>query len=482
MHALVQASRAQERSPIQPIQPRDEGPTEVSLVLGGGLSIAGAVVDSNDTPIPGVQVVARRVRDFERSLPQSLARDGTAVSDAAGAFELRGLDEGVHVLVAASAGKSPYDSLGGLRSLVQAPAGVRGVRIVLPDESSITGEAIFEDGTAPTTLSVWVDDRGPLEAPTQDGRFYLADVPPGARRLSFASVSASQVAELNVEVPVGAELDMGVVKLRRAASVSGVVVSERGDPIAGAEVMAASRFGGDGGIVAVPEIRNLPEFSSTRSDGAGAFTLALRGDAPLILADHPQHGRSALAPASAGPLRLVLSNWCEVKGRLSRDGRGVPGAFVSLVRDDGRIRAGSQVASSATDSSGNYVLRRVEPGRYVPASAVLDARGYTSIFLDDPVAFDGCSGLPILNLELGFGTEQLTIRRQVSTAAPPLPITVFGPDRFIEALLSDADALTLDGLSVGAHEVCTGNQPRSSPGCVPVRLGSGAPQEVLLDR
>jgi 5-hydroxyisourate hydrolase-like protein (transthyretin family)/thiol-disulfide isomerase/thioredoxin len=197
-----------------------------------------------------------------------------------------------------------------------------------------------------------------------DGR-YSHRVPPGKQHL-YLMLGAPPPGFLlpaqsahDLEIRDGETVTFNFQLPRGAAArpARGRVVGPDGQPVAGAEILAAStgRFGGG--------------LTTLRSDASGSFTLDERQLAqPVIL--RARHGRLATAKSIlvTGGDRPTLSLQPDVLAALSgrvTDGAAQPiaGAEVRLV--ESQFDTGHSVATVLTDAEGRYSFAEVWPdGRY----------------------------------------------------------------------------------------------------------------------
>ncbi|MBK8974290.1 MAG: carboxypeptidase regulatory-like domain-containing protein [Planctomycetes bacterium] len=110
------------------------------------------------------------------------------------------------------------------------------------------GALVIADGDERRAFQVpgWVKsriDELPLPATytDADGRFRLTGVVPGGNLFTITKTGWLDHTRDRVEVEAGAEKDLGTIRLREGELVWGKVTDEEGEPIAGAEVVAAGR-------------------------------------------------------------------------------------------------------------------------------------------------------------------------------------------------------------------------------------------------
>ena len=208
-------------------------------LLAVGLAVSGRVLDPRGGPIAGIEVSARR-HHFASAVSESVSGDRsprTTRSQDDGSFEIRGLPEGEYDVetrathrfapakVIVRAGGAPVDLV--LREGFRVYGTVTNAR----------GEALARVHVAAqgaTSAGAYTDERGSYELQLEraDGdaaytfRFTLRGYEVAQPPLPQLGPEATR--ELRLDVELGA--------LENAALVTGVVESERGEPVAGATI------------------------------------------------------------------------------------------------------------------------------------------------------------------------------------------------------------------------------------------------------
>jgi|GEM_PF-4945117 len=204
---------------------RAEVRTDVSLTICG---VAGVVVDAAGDPVAGVRVVARPLNGpEEQQMPwMAFMDDGDAedlgtfavgpgpVTDAAGVFELRGLSDGVSVVLSV---ESPLVIGGTSEEFVLEPDEMRtGFRIEVERGASLEVKLLGEidgffelelsrpDGTYSSTSYAWQGNSGPFQR-LEAGRYTLK-----VKRGGEENEDEPPVAEMEVELSVGEEREVSV--------------------------------------------------------------------------------------------------------------------------------------------------------------------------------------------------------------------------------------------------------------------------------
>ncbi|WP_440995000.1 carboxypeptidase regulatory-like domain-containing protein [Arhodomonas sp. SL1] len=212
--------------------------------------------------------------------------------------------------------------------------------------ASLQGVAVRLDGGA-----------GHAGATNGQGRFRLADIPPGSYELSLAREGYREVSTA-IAVRAGSRIDMGTLRLLRAAgdmdttTVTGRVTrADNGDPIRGVMV----------GVV------GTSHRSETDADGRYQIDSLPPGEVTLSAERAGFRGAEASAKLVAGQvsvfspaLRQAASRGVTIRGRAVRqdDGTPVEEVLVTVARD------GTTLAERRTDATGAYRIEGLSPGAF----------------------------------------------------------------------------------------------------------------------
>jgi RNA polymerase sigma factor (sigma-70 family) len=195
-----------------------------------------------------------------------------------------------------------------------------------------------------------------------DGSFRLERLRAGPTVLYAKQVHLCE-ARAEVELVVGEKLRWDA-RLRRGGDIAGVVVDERGAPLAGLAVSASSEEGGEADSIL-----------STQSDAEGRFRLTGAVRERYLLSVRERHGvldaplqLDGIAPGTEG-LELVFPDRnrasARFEGRLV-DASGAPFGFSRLelrrIEPDSTWRSGSHEPS---ETDGRFETPLLPPGRYV---------------------------------------------------------------------------------------------------------------------
>jgi hypothetical protein len=364
---------------------------QLDLTLSEGATVAGIVVDENDRPMEGAHLIAGLNRT-----------DATTGSD--GKFKLVGFDAGHDVIVANAPGVT--DRARATNTLVQLSENqhLEGLKIVVIGEGrQLRGRVLAPDGSAGWGARVlYVASSGGSVIPRNttadaDGNFELKGLAAGkgsltAQKEGFASGQIDAVAS---------DASGVIVKLRSAASVSGVVVDGHDQPVTAYRIEAVRTKDPSDEALAYQH-----ESASVRDPGgafhigdlhAGHFRLSVRatnGSVGVLdnikLADgEDKAGVKVVVGAGATVTGHVVDNATEKP----MSGVRVTAGGVSAMSDEqgafsvgGVIPGNVSVGVYARDYVADSVEVQVAAGASADVGAVRLLHGQVP---DYPVAYDG---------------------------------------------------------------------------------------------
>jgi protocatechuate 3,4-dioxygenase beta subunit len=312
-------------------------------VLMHGETIAGVVVRKDGTATPGVLVHATMTGPPPRG---SRRQGGRAVTDAKGAFGIKGLEEGEYRLRTREPDAWAAE--------VTARTGARDVRIVLHPTGTLTGR-VTARGAAVAGASVRAELSGFLGSArtADDGTFEIHALPSGS---AFdVVVEHDDFRTLRVE---GVETSdrPRTFALEPGAEVSGHVVDGRGGPVAGAEV----------------DIRvDGRDVRRVRADARGAFQARGLPEGRIAVRLVPSDGGLVATgwldvDAGARGVRLVAAEGASISG-VVRHAAGRPAKEIVVEAIDA---AGVRAAATwVWDADGAFVLRGLRAGAYTVRAA-----------------------------------------------------------------------------------------------------------------
>ena len=315
------------------------------FLRAGGTSIVGSVKDPDGKPVAQASVVAEL--DMPAGAPATRTR-----SDAAGRFEVSGLERGSYRLVVRHPDWPPAlvtdvtatEKPTAVEISMPRPYRVVG-RLVTSDERPVKGDVLLQavDGhELPATLArQYVADAG------TDGRFRLIGLPPGALTLA---VRPLQFAPRRADITVGGkdpEVDAGDIRVELGHVIRGRVRTKEGHPIAGAQVYTPA--------VADP--------GDTRTETDGTFVMAgvRAGTQRIEVAANGYASANQSAEPDVKPLDIVMEPEAGVSGVLvDASGKPVSGAVIEARRPDNRSRT-----SKLTESDGRFKIGHLDAGTYI---------------------------------------------------------------------------------------------------------------------
>ncbi len=398
-----------ETEALEPFEQR----SGLEAVLYRGRRAVGLVVDEEELPVAGalVRLVApsdprrRFVRQpgAEETVPEgSTGVDGSfAISDlAAGRYELEVSSPGFGPVavpgVEVSEGAGDFD----LGTVVLSPGeAIEGV-VVDAGGRPLPGVEIHVAEPSPVPLPaslllMRLAGDAPAAITAGDGRFVVADRRPG-ERLDLVVAGEDYVARIVAGIVAPPEEPLRVV-LQQASRVSGRVVDERGEPVAGARVQARPEgLAGSGG-------GRMPSFNRVRSAADGGFELLDVEPGKVTLAAEAEgfqetrlSGLEAPAGGELSDVELVLRSGAVVRGAvLDAAGAPVAGARVRIAATGGAGRSGG---FTVADGDGRFELSSVGLGRWTLTARVEDGRQASK-------SVDVIAGVQTVELRFAGGAE-----------------------------------------------------------------------------
>jgi len=237
---------------------------------------------------------------------------------------------------------------------------------VLTPGVPVVGQVVDETGaTVPEVALTLVEHDGPWRADAHsdgDGRFAIADAPPGiAARVTVSGdyVARGGYEAVAVTLPTAAGPALRI-EVEPASAIAGVVTDAAGRPIAGATIAAEPLDGRHGSTRTVTSGRD------------GGFRVAgLRAGTPWTVAvRHAEFAPTFVEEVAAGDdaLAVVLVAGGGLAGRVV-DGDGAPVAeaeiYVHRTRRDGAAIVGlAEHTTATTGADGRWALAHLSPGEF----------------------------------------------------------------------------------------------------------------------
>ena len=233
------------------MEPLDDLPQPLRIVLPSSGRLPGRIVDPEGHPVPAARVSVAMVAvgspsdviDLYDPCPQTDS-SALATTDAKGRFVLEPIAQGVFWIWVSADDFAPYLQQG---AQLGGAGGLRNLDIVLQRGASLTGQVRAKTGSPVPDASVSVScPEGRSSTSTgPDGRYRLGSLPPGETCRLSARADRFDGAEAVVEVKAAENhLDLRLEPIE-TVEIRGRVIGPADEPIAGAEV--ESRGALDGG-------------------------------------------------------------------------------------------------------------------------------------------------------------------------------------------------------------------------------------------
>ncbi len=348
--------------------------TDLTLALDVDGRIAGTVVDSEQEPVEGAQVMLwpnfrRGGGGFNRREFRLRGRQ-TALTGAGGNFEFRGLKDMPYRVRANPPGVSGRGSLG-RREGVDADVGDLQVVIVLEKDGVITGKVAYDDGEAPEAFTVSLGGwRGGRPFANKDGKFELTDVPARTYQVTIRGVGFEQTQVPDVEVAPGQEVDLGTITVTKGRTIAGRVVTAAQVPVPGATVTAGRMLFGSGSSTSANSRFGPPGTRSNKTvttDDSGEFFIHGVASSDInLIAEHETQGRTL-------PVTVPGSKESTYDVILTMEATGALEGIVTMggqPADSVRISCQSQdvpgaIFGVATGADGKFRFDKLAPGNYM---------------------------------------------------------------------------------------------------------------------
>lgn len=382
-----------------PVEVRGNGsPHQVKIDLGPGAMVGGRVVDDRGMPFADteVEIVADPPDGFPlrtRTDPKGAfqigpcgpgdyqlgaRRPGTLLESAPRVFVPAGPvvsppEQTLRLLPAARLVGRVVDARGepmagaAVRADLAASGNLDGGPAVVRGELPLAAEAAARPSMAGALPAVTVARA--LSGP--DGRFVLADVPPGVWRIEGSHPQALSSRIEAVPVTGTGDVDLGTITLATGVSVIGRVFDEAGVPLPGARIGAVG--GAKGGAV---ETTTLPSGEFRLRVGPGDYTVEASASGRDVVATQVRAAADGVPP----PLAFTLGRADGVLEGTVRDtaGRALPrvrlgvrsspglsvavGAALPPATADAGLRP---LAEASTDAGGHFRIGKLPRRRLV---------------------------------------------------------------------------------------------------------------------
>jgi hypothetical protein len=327
--------------------------------------IEGRVVDGAGESLEGVNIGHRTVV-LDRALDQDdTAPHGSAISGAGGGFSVR-VPPGQVELVARAQGRPESTTI--IR-WVPPGAHLTGVEIVMDAGATVAGTVIDPAGAivaGAQVIGYGSEQREVVRAQTgADGGFALRALVPGKVHIEAEAPGFARSAVVTVHVEAERPVTGVVVTLQAARVISGRVIAETGEPVAGATVRVEPMMGRGAAVEA-------------RTGQSGVFELGGLGIGPHLLSAGAPGFATTREPGVSAPVReleIVLTRSGALFGRVTA--RGAPlRAFSVRLQGRSELRTRPSTGPAASDltteaehfriasADGSYRIEDVRPGTY----------------------------------------------------------------------------------------------------------------------
>jgi hypothetical protein len=308
------------------------------IVLTSGDSIEGIVVDETGAPVEATHISSA-------SDPiDAAAPTPWAATDADGRFRAEHFATGAHDVRVSP----PFQYEGVVVRGVAAPS--RNARFVVARRGTLALQVVFEGDARPARHARIAFHAGPDDDPFQadrplpvDGGFEIP-WPDGVRGEVGIVVDGFLPVTRTVNVPLGACVDLGEIRLRRGATLAGVLRSEDGSPLSGRTLV----------------LRDVWHGGRSQTDGDGRFGFDGLAPGAAWIDVEERNASFRVDVPSAEPVALVERR----PGKLYVALTDAAGAPLSARRVVVRIPDGEPVSEATTDERG-VALHSLAPGKFV---------------------------------------------------------------------------------------------------------------------
>jgi protocatechuate 3,4-dioxygenase beta subunit len=339
----------------------------LAVSVARGAALSGRVVDDTGKPIARARVVASSASEVLTVADPPL---DAVLTDADGSFSIPVLSAGTWRITASSGDFAPTTTA---PIAVDGEHARGGIEVELVPGSVVRGTVTDASGAPVPAADVSVVVHGFLPWRTRrqtstdaSGSFVIRGL---ERRAVDVVASHETGASAIVPVDLAANREQDVrLTLDLTAEITGTVVDERGQPLAGAPVIAEPESTGDAMDRAAWGVRGVQE---TVTDQGGEFHVGgLPGGSYTVRAARPGAAESALwlstgvvtTPSSA-PIRIVVAAEGRVLGRVRlADGKPVTAFTIALGNTRPRPISSQDGTFAVAAPAGTYALTVAGPG------------------------------------------------------------------------------------------------------------------------
>lgn len=363
-HALIVNAAGYTTATIPSINVEEGKSTaEITVEMDRGARVSGRVTGSDGSALSGVAV--RVSAESGRVMNRMPSMAPMAVTDASGEYAIEAVETGERTLSFDRTGYVPFQKtvdITGRQARVDAQLsnGVRVIGTVVTEGGAPIADAHVAARSASGTGSNWSGVRS-----DQNGTFEFEAMEPGrytfhARKEGYPGTDLA-----DFDITTGAPVRL---VLKSGGTIYGRVTGLSAEEMAYAHVMASSTDGT--GASAQPDASG-----SFRIEGAptGTVRVFAMTRQPMGMARRQSAAKSVqVEVGSAVQADIAFNTDTVIQGRVTRDGRPVPNAFVSFSPRPGSARTN---ATTIADSSGYYEVPGLEAGTYNVSAADAQRRG-----------------------------------------------------------------------------------------------------------
>jgi hypothetical protein len=269
---------------------------EITIVLYRGVRVRGRVIDENRSPIPGARIFAGdRV---------------PTLTNSRGEFEIPAVARGSHLL-----GVEADDHAPARKPLKVEDSALDGIEITLTDGATLSG-IVLDSQRMPVPLATIVTDGAPRVMTDRAGAFELRGQARVIMSVSAETATATS-SVLTLDLSENPQADVELV-LDLVGTITGNVVDEHGDPLAGVAVTASPDE-----ATTPAALRRSVRSRQVITDGEGKFVIAGLPDVPFRLVAQrrstdrkPPSSRCPIATAGDRNVQIRLISNGQLVGRI----------------------------------------------------------------------------------------------------------------------------------------------------------------------